>query len=165
MGGRSLYTIWSADGGFWVSGAQRSAGDSGWGRLTPLFRFRSILTAAGDWSPDGKWVCYIRGNELFRANADGHQPERLTTLPTDFTPFYARWSGDGRLIYFSGIKVDGTYLIYAVAASGGRSVEVAHSEGPSYQNFRFSFEVRDTTLYVALADRQSDIWMAEMLRK
>jgi hypothetical protein len=39
---------------------------------------------------------------------------------------------------------------------------VAHSEGPSYQNFRFTFEVRDNTLYAAIADRQSDVWTAEM---
>jgi Tol biopolymer transport system component/tRNA A-37 threonylcarbamoyl transferase component Bud32 len=164
--GRSvLYTVWSADGGFWVSAARRSAGDPGWGRTTPLFRLPSILNGAGDWSPNGKWVCYIHGSQLFRADADGQHSQVIATLPADLTPFYARWSTDGRLVYYSGINVDGTYLIYAVAPSGGRVAEVAHSEGPSYQNFRFSFEVRDTTLYVSLADRQSDIWMAEMLPK
>jgi Tol biopolymer transport system component len=164
--GRSvLYTVWSADGGFSVAAARRRAGESGWKHTTPLFRLPSILNGAGDWSPDGKWICYIHGSELFRVDADGQHSQPVATLPPDFIPFYTRWSTNGRLVYFSGINDDGTYLIYAVDPSRGRLAEVAHSEGPSYQNFRFSFEVPDTTLYVALADRQSDIWMADMLRK
>jgi eukaryotic-like serine/threonine-protein kinase len=164
--GRSvLYTIWSADGGFSVAASRRSAGDSGWNRTTRLFRLPSILNGAGDWSPNGKWVCYIRDTEVFRVEGDGQHSQPIARLPPDFIPFYARWSTDGRLVYFSGINADGTYLIYAVDPSGGRLAEVAHSEGPSYQNFRFPFQVRDTMLYISLADRQSDIWMAEMLPK
>jgi Tol biopolymer transport system component len=164
--GRSvLYTVWSADGRFWMTGARGAAGDSGWNRTTPLFRYPSLLGGAGDWSPDGRWVCYIGGNQLSRAKVGGQASEPIALLPADFTPFYARWSADGSQIYFSGINLDGTYRIYAAPSSGGRPVEVAHSEGPSYQNFRFSFEVHDSTLYVALADRQGDIWMADILRK
>jgi hypothetical protein len=40
---------------------------------------------------------------------------------------------------------------------------VAHSEGPTYQNFRFTFNLRGDTLYFVLADSQSDLWMAQML--
>ena len=42
---------------------------------------------------------------------------------------------------------------------------MAHSDGPTDQNFRFTFDVRGNTLYVSLADPQSDIWSAEMVRK
>jgi Tol biopolymer transport system component len=159
-----LYTVWSADGGFWLRAARRAAGDSSWSRTTPIFTVPSNLSGGGDWSPNGKWVCYISGRQLFRADADGQRSERTATFAADFTPLYAHWSGDSRLLYCSGINVDGAYLIYAVPWSGGRVAEVAHSEGPSYQNFRFPFQVRDTTLYVSLADRQSDIWMADILR-
>jgi len=164
--GRSvLYTVWSADGGFSLRAARRPAGDSSWSRTTRVFTLPSNLSGGGDWSPNGKWVCYIQGTQLYRADADGQHSEPVATFSPDFTPLYAHWSGDSRRLYYSGIKVDGTYLIYAVPSAGGRVAEVAHSEGPSYQNFRFPFQVRDTTLYVSLADRQSDIWMAEMLRK
>ena len=47
-------------------------------------------------------------------------------------------------------------------AAGGPPREVAQSEGPTYQNFRFSFDVRDNTLYATIADRQSDIWLSEV---
>jgi len=107
----------------------------------------------------------MRGTELYRADAEGRNPQPLATLPADFLPFYTRWGADSRLIYHSGIMPDGRYLIYAVPVAGGSPREVAHSEGPTYQNFRFTFELRGDTLYFVLADRQSDIWMAEVARR
>jgi hypothetical protein len=50
----------------------------------------------------------------------------------------------------------------AAPAAGGSTREVAHSEGPTYQNFRFVFNVRGDTLYLVLADRQGDVWMSEV---
>ena len=41
---------------------------------------------------------------------------------------------------------------------------MAHSEGPPDQTDRFPFDVRGTTLYFSQADRQSDVWMAEVGR-
>jgi hypothetical protein len=55
-------------------------------------------------------------------------------------------------------------LIYAAPAEGGPLREVAHSEGPTFQNFRFTFLVRGNQLYLTLADRQSDIWTAAVQR-
>ena len=36
------------------------------------------------------------------------------------------------------------------------------SDGPSIQTYRNSFDVHGNTLYLSLADRQSDIWTAEL---
>ena len=55
--------------------------------------------------------------------------------------------------------------MYAFPVNGGAPRELAHSEGPTYQNFRFTFDVTGNTLYLALADPQSDIWMAELERR
>jgi hypothetical protein len=109
-------------------------------------------------------MCYIGGGELRRADADGRNPATIARLPQDFTPFYGRWGGDGSEIYISGSRPDGTFLVYAFPVGGGAPREVTHSDGPSYQNFRFSFDVFGNTVYVALADPQSDIWMAELTR-
>jgi TolB protein len=161
--GRSvLFMVWGPDGTPSIHAARRPVRDSGWTRATPLF---TIAGGSGQWSPDGKQIVYVQPAGVFRADADGGHSQRIATLPTDFTPFYIRWSQDGRSIYYSGLNADGTYLIYAVPASGGRPRQVAHSEGPSYQNFRFSFQVHGSTLYTSLADRQSDIWVAEVAAK
>ncbi len=160
-----LYTVWGDEGGLSVQAVRRPVGDSGWSRATPLFTVPSITTGSADWSPDGRWISYVQGTQLFRADADGKNPQPIATIPADFSPFWTRWGGDSRLVYYSGTKTDGSYLIYAVPATGGPVREVAHSEGPTFQNFRFVFNVRANMLYFTLADRQSDIWMAEVARK
>ncbi|HEX5574603.1 MAG TPA: hypothetical protein VFX42_01915 [Gemmatimonadales bacterium] len=157
--GRSvLYSEWGVRGEPRIEAARRS--DEGWGRTTPLF---TLSATWGEWSPDGKSLAFLRRTALFRAEPDGENPRQLLALPAGFSPLYMHWSDDSRLIYYSGIKVDGTYLIYEVPATGGNGREIVHSEGPSYQNYRFNFRVHGRTLYTAFADRQSDIWLAEVV--
>ena len=161
--GRSvLYTVWG-EGDVTQAAARRSAGDSGWSQTTPLFTLSNSGSAL--WSPNGSWIAYARDSQLIRADADGKNPKPVATLPAGYFPFSPRWSGDSRLLYLPGIKADGTYLVYVAPAAGGRLREVAHSEEPTYQNFRFASYVRDGTVYVSLVDRQSDIWMAEVVPK
>jgi serine/threonine-protein kinase len=158
--GRSvLYSEWAARGEPRVQAASRLATDQGWGRTTPLF---TLAATWAEWSPDGKWLAFLRRTGLFLAQPDSKNPRQIMTFPSGFGPFYMHWSGDSRLIYYSGSKVDGTYVIYEVPVTGGHAREVVHSEGPSYQNFRFNFRVHGRTLYTALADRQSDVWLAEV---
>ncbi|MGH7536344.1 MAG: protein kinase domain-containing protein, partial [Gemmatimonadales bacterium] len=164
--GRSvLYAVWGEGGDLSIHAARRSAGDSDWSRTTPLFALPSIITGSAAWSPDGKWISYVRDSLLLRADAEGRNPQPIATIPAGFVPFYTRWGDDSRSVYNSGVKPDGSYLVYAAPVAGGPQREVAHSEGPTYQNFRFTFSVRGDTLYFVLADRQSDIWMAEVMRK
>ncbi|HEX6432768.1 MAG TPA: protein kinase [Gemmatimonadales bacterium] len=155
-----LFAEWRAAGIPYVHAVSRPAESSEWSRTTPVFSIPS--TGAADWSPDGRWVAFLRRNGVFRADADGKNSQQLVTFPADFTSFFPRWSQDSRFIYYSGSTVDGTYVICEVPVAGGRPREVAHSQGPSYQNFRFSFQVRGRTLYTAFADRQSDVWMADV---
>jgi Tol biopolymer transport system component len=159
-----LYIDQGADGTTFIRAARRPAGDSGWSRMTPFF-VAGPNASPGDWSPDGRWVAYAQGGRLYRADRDGKNARAIATIPADLAPFWTRWSQDGRLVYYSGLKLDGKYLIYAVPSQGGVAREVVHSEGPSYQSFRFSFLVHDNTLYTSLVDRQSDIWLAEVVPK
>jgi Tol biopolymer transport system component len=158
-----LFSEWPAVGVPLVHAVRRPARDSGWSRTTPLFSIPA--TGGGDWCPGGKWIAYLQRTRLARAHADGKNPQTLASFPPDFTPFYTRCPQDGRSVYYSGLNVDGRYVVYEVPLTGGRTREVAHSEGPSYQNFRFGFQVRGRTLYTSLADRQSDVWLAEVAPK
>jgi eukaryotic-like serine/threonine-protein kinase len=164
--GRSLvYLVWEEDGGSSVQIAQRPAGATGWETMKLGFKVRSLVTGGPDWSPDGRWFCYLSAGELRRASPDGRDTATIGRLPKDLTPIFARWAGDSREVYVSGTRPDGSYLVYAFPAGGGLPREVAHSEGPTYQNLRFTFDVSGNTLYLALADPQSDIWMAELERR
>ncbi len=163
--GRSvLYTVWGETGERTVQGSRRAAGDSGWGRMTRAFTLQAGgLTGAADWSPDGRWVVWVGDTLLFRSQSDGREPRTIGTIPRDLTLFYVRWPANSREVYYSGTSTDGVYRIYQVPADGGPTREVARSEGPTYQNFRFIFDVHGRTLYFALADRQSDVWRADVL--
>ena len=116
------------------------------------------------WSPDGSLVAFSMGNALAGSVPDSGVPRAIATLPPAYDLNFIRWAGDSRTIYFSGLKDDARFLVYAVSRTGGPLREVAHSDGPSFQSYRFSFDVRGNTLYLALADRQSDVWMAEIER-
>jgi eukaryotic-like serine/threonine-protein kinase len=164
--GRSLlYTVWGDQGDNTVRAMRRPPGDTGWDSLTAVFSVPSITPGGGDWSPDGRWVSWAEGRRILRANADGSSQRVLAEFGPNLAPFYTRWKGDSRTVYYSGVRNDGTYVIDAVPAEGGVVREAAHSEGPTYQTFRFPFSVVGNELYVVLADRQSDIWTAELLRK
>ncbi len=115
------------------------------------------------WSPDGRWITYASNDSIAVAAADGGTPPRVRALPAGFSNFaYIRWGTDSRTIYFSGLMPDARFLVYAVSPTGGPLREVAHSDGPSFQTYRFSMDVQGNILYLSLADRQSDIWMAEV---
>jgi Tol biopolymer transport system component len=164
--GRSiLYTVWGDQGDITVRAMRRAAGDTGWASLAPVFSVASVTPGGGDWSPDGRWVSWPEGRRIHVADADGRNQRVLTESGPDLALFYTRWKSDSRTVYYSGVRDDGTYVINAVPATGGPSREVAHSEGPTYQTFRFVFNVVGDVLFLVLADRQSDIWMADLLRK
>jgi serine/threonine-protein kinase len=162
--GRSvLYTVWGETGEITIQASRRAPGDSGWARTTRTFTLPGILTGSAEWSPDGRWLVWPRDTVLFRSEADGRNPRVIGTMPQNFALFYVRWSDDGREVYYSGTSTDGVFHIYQIPAGGGPRREAARSEGPTYQSFRFVFAVQGGTLYFALADRQSDIWQADVL--
>ena len=140
--GRSvLYTVWGDQGDITVQAARRPEGDSGWERLTPVFSLPSIINGGADWSPDGRWVAWTVAGRLYRADADGRNRRVIGEIGADLAPFYTRWKGDSKVVYYSAVRNDGTYVINAVPVAGGATREVAHSEGPTYQSFRFVFSV------------------------
>jgi Tol biopolymer transport system component/tRNA A-37 threonylcarbamoyl transferase component Bud32 len=162
--GRSvMYTVWGETGELTVQASRRAPGDAGWGGMTHSFTLQGNLTGAADWSPDGHWLAWVRDTMLLRSQSDGREPRTIGTIPRDFTLFYLCWPANSREVYYSGTSTDGVYHIYQVPADGGPTREVARSEGPTYQNFRFDFDVHGRTLYFALADRQSDVWRADVL--
>ncbi|MES2125161.1 MAG: protein kinase, partial [Gemmatimonadota bacterium] len=65
-------------------------------------------------SPDGKWVGFIRSNQLFKIALDGSVPQLIAPAPGTFNG--ANWAHDGRII------VSGNRALYAVPENGGTAV-------------------------------------------
>jgi Tol biopolymer transport system component len=78
-------------------------------------RATGFVSAA--WSPDGKQVAYAEGNGLYRANIDGTESKEIVSIPTGATPYWPRWSPDGRRLRFSLSQSNGTSL-WEVTAHG-----------------------------------------------
>ncbi len=53
----------------------------------------------GAYSPDGKWIAYAKGNEIFVAKSDASEPRRLLT--TAGTLSDVRWSPEGSVLRFT----------------------------------------------------------------
>jgi eukaryotic-like serine/threonine-protein kinase len=159
--GRAMVYNCPRASGIHICASRRSGGSAS--RATTIFE---IPRGSGpDWSPDGLWISFHRGDQVLRVGPDGKNPQVMATLPSGFTGFFTRWSTDNALIYVAGVAADGRELVFAAPAAGGPLREVAHSEGPTYQNYRFGFDVHDDLLFLSLAQPESDIWMAEVVAR
>jgi Tol biopolymer transport system component/DNA-binding winged helix-turn-helix (wHTH) protein len=58
-----------------------------------------ITASDASWSPDGRWLAYVRGRELFLANGDGTGSKLLSNLPGN--GWHPRWSPDGEKLRFT----------------------------------------------------------------
>jgi serine/threonine-protein kinase len=62
-------------------------------------------------SPDGRWVAFVRGNQLFRIAVDGNRPQLLSPLPGTFAGM--SWSASGVIV------VSGNTALYTIPENGG----------------------------------------------
>jgi eukaryotic-like serine/threonine-protein kinase len=172
------YPVWSPDGRailfcdqvapFGVYVAQRLQ-DGRWS--SPA----SLLVSPGfsaDWSPDGGWVAYetstsdMSSGPVMVIPAAGGVPRRLfepgPTLPEAEK---ALWSPDGRTVYYKAHDAEGRTSFWAVSATGGAPRLLVRFPNPDRQSSRGDFAVDGRRLYFAIEDRQSDVFVAEMVSR
>ncbi|WP_246153700.1 TolB family protein [Terriglobus albidus] len=78
------------------------------------------------WSPDGKHLAFIRGQQLFTADDKGQNPVPLVAVQG--TPFWPVWSPDGTAIRFSVREPDGGESIHEVNLATKRLSPVLRGE-------------------------------------
>jgi DNA-binding winged helix-turn-helix (wHTH) protein/Tol biopolymer transport system component len=71
----------------------------------PPRRVGNILALDACWSPDGKHLAFIKGNELFVASPDGTEIRKLATLA--FPAYWIRYSPDGTRLRFTVFSLSG----------------------------------------------------------
>jgi Tol biopolymer transport system component len=78
------------------------------------------VQGTGHWSPDGKWIVTgghdAEGDGLFKVPVEGGAAIRLVKGPA----LNPAWSGDGRVIVYSGPEVAGLMMLMAVDPAGQR---------------------------------------------
>ncbi len=81
------------------------------------FTFGGADAFGPKWSPDGRWIAYTVGNDLFEKAADGRGEERPLFKSEDLK-FVADWSRDGRTIAFNARAKETGWDIWTLSATG-----------------------------------------------
>jgi serine/threonine-protein kinase len=163
------FPTWSPDGTRLLSFDQRPPSKvSVVRRLAPGKWSVPVTVAAGlgpKWSPDGREILFVSidSTSIVIAPADSGAPRRVYDFATGgVKPRSPRWSADGKTIYFKSFDASGRAAIYSIPANGGanprllvRFPDLAH---PSSRN---DFGVDAKRFYFVIADRQSNIWIAD----
>jgi tol-pal system beta propeller repeat protein TolB len=109
-----------------------NADGSGKRRLT---RNKAIDDAAPSWSPDGGWILFTRGGDVYVMRPDGREQRRVTHTRDSSA---AGWSPDGRRILFSrsardlGSTADGIYVINADGTGRTRLTRGVNDYSPTW---------------------------------
>ena len=88
-----------------------------------------ILAADTDFSPDGKWVAYVRPPErmLWRSRLDGSNATQLTASGAEV--YSPHWSPDGEHIAYMSISAQKQYKACVVPAGGGQPRQLVPGAG------------------------------------
>jgi Tol biopolymer transport system component len=166
------YPKWSPDGRAVLFYDQSGARDALVTRRGPDGKWtKPEVLAAGtyrpQWSPDGKSISYVA------AAADG-EPGILMVSPSaggtaraviasSMLVSHAIWSPDGRTLYCKVHDAKGFTSFWSVDASGGKPRELLRLDDPEWQSVRNDFATDGKRLYFDVEDRQSDIFVAELI--
>jgi serine/threonine-protein kinase len=86
-------------------------------------------------SPDGKWVAFVRSNQIFKVGVDGTRPQLLAPAVGIFGGM--SWSSTGVIV------VSGNTSVYAVPEGGGRSREISKPDRTRGEFYQISPVVAD----------------------
>jgi Tol biopolymer transport system component len=86
------------------------------------------------WSPDGKRIAYIYGEEIYLMDADGTNKMRLTNFSSNFRGWLGRpvsWSPDGtRITFFS--EENGDLDVYVINSDGSGQLKLTEDLRDEY---------------------------------
>jgi serine/threonine-protein kinase len=170
-----LVAVWAPDGQ-WISFVVfpdsvflvRRTGAT-WNK--PKFWLRSNV---GRGSPDGTKfvagggpgvVCAECPAGLYLFNGDLTGRQLINTPKLGFVldiPGAVVWSRDSRHVFLSMQEKDGTSSIWQLPINGDPERRVIHLTDPTRQFYRQVIDMDSRNFYLALGDRQSDIWTMEL---
>lgn len=104
--------------------ALQTVGTAG-GTPRVLARLKKAAEVIPAFSPDGMWIGFADGTDLFVVRAAGGEPRRIATLAGGFEAWSLRWSLDGKRIGIFGYpstSPGGNNAVFVVSADGSDSL-------------------------------------------
>ncbi|HEY3934372.1 MAG TPA: protein kinase [Gemmatimonadales bacterium] len=175
-----IWPAWSADGATlsWVcppaylqrrqcGGAATRDRSGQWHRTAhpPSHQFQS---------PDGRWTTdrlnggSTRGYDtltVYVAGSDQVKARYIRRRPTDPQVQDVRWSPDSRSLYLNSHDADGRAMFWSLPLDGGAPRLVATVDDLSRPAYRTEFAVGGGRIFFGVNDRQSDVFVMELVDK
>jgi dipeptidyl aminopeptidase/acylaminoacyl peptidase len=121
-----------------------------------------------EWSPDGRTLAFVTpaDGRIGLVPADSGSRRDLY-VPRDGDPLaeLALFAAGGRELYFKSHDASGRASFWSIPASGGRPRLLVRFDDPAWSSNRFDFASDGRRLYFTVEDRQSDVWVAEVVRR
>ncbi len=116
-----------------------------------------------NWAPDGGRIAYDLGNAIGVVTLTGVETQVLDGAAAGFVGVSRPdWSLDGRFIYFSAIRTDGSQGLYSVPAAGGEPRLLVRYDDPATQVFVSGLSVGDGKVYLTVSEFESDIYVMDL---
>jgi eukaryotic-like serine/threonine-protein kinase len=129
--------------------------------------------AVGDsWSPDGTSIASIEAESDVHPGpvqivpVAGGSARRLFDLgPTAPPGDQIEWNPDGRTLYYKAHDSHGRAEFWSVSSAGGHPRLLVRFDDPNRQSSRKDFATDENRFYFTIEDRQSDVFVAEVIQK
>jgi serine/threonine-protein kinase len=137
-----------------------------WGRPVRRTASAGLGGSRAPWSPDGRLIAATNGSGVIVVFApDSGEPNVIYDPgPNDPLPMTVAWLGQG-VIAFKSRDVQGRAELWSIPASGGRPRLLVRFTDPMRPSNRPDFDTDGKRFYFSIEDRQSDIWVAEVIKK
>lgn len=98
---------------------------------TGMKRILPYYLLSPSWSPDGNWIAYVKGTQIFRAPFDGNEidTDAEVQLTTEGRNFFPTWSPDGQWLAFDSDVASPTGLsfVWTMKQDGSEKVRIAYT--------------------------------------
>ncbi len=138
-------------------------------RRGALWKMNRRLTTGGAADPacsrDGRWVSYIWDQTLYLQSMTESAKRVLVARGDDATrssPAMPAWGSDSRTLYYMAYDDSRRGSIWSVAIAGREPKLLVRFDDPARPSLRRDFATDGKTLYFAIAQPQSDIYLMEL---
>ena len=119
-----------------------------------------------EWSPDGRTIAFVSPTDggIGLVPADSGRERRLY-VPGAGDPLaeLALFAANGRELYFRSHDAYGRASFWSIPVAGGRPRLLVRFDDPAWSSNRFDFASDGRRFYFTVEDRQSDVWVAEVV--